>query len=347
MAGTKFNDIYLRSSLTSDGTIPDNGSYHESPDIFSNGMEPFKDFATVLATPVNYKVQPEDKSITNRDNYCYLRCKNDTSEAVSAKAELFYTTATVVAWPDNWIPMEVDVKGTTLNDIKDIQPGAIGVVERPFIWNKPVELSTGNHYCLIGRLSTEKHTNPIPDVHNPIQMAQIIQTNLMYTQRNIETITIDPGADGGYQTTLNVQAGISSGTHKYHLFFYSGEMDGWDVEITCSMRDSNGNKIGLARTPIKNDLDIYCGQCMLEPGFTAVASVYFYSNGNAPKVGAKTKLTLEYASGFDELEYARSLNVLNIERSNRLKALGGISHDGALVTIGGYTAHIISSSMGK
>lgn len=341
MSGTKFNNIYLRSNLQSDGTIPEQGSYHESPDIFSNGTEPLLDFETVLADPENYKVQPADHSITTRDNYCYLRCRNNTENVITgAKAQLFYTQSAVVLWPENWKPMNVDVKQTTLNDFKDIQPGAIGVVERPFIWEKPPAPETKNHYCMIGRLETPASPNPIPDVKNPIEMAKIIQTNLMYTQKNIFDLNIGPGSDGSYTMIISAGAGISSGTNKYHLFFYSQDMDGWDVEITSSMRDSEGKKIGIERTRIEGSLDIYCGQYILEPGFLSLTSVYFYSNGKETGANPKTCVKLEYASGFDEMEYAKESGVLNMARSNYLKKVGKINQEGALISLGGFTAVI-------
>jgi hypothetical protein len=311
--------------------------------MFSNGTEPYPNFAQVLASDDSYTLHPpEDKSVANYDNYCYLRCKNNTGSVISAKAELYYTKATVVSWPDFWEPMIVDVKDTTLNDIKDIQPGKIGVVERPFIWKKPPMPGTNDHYCFIGRLSTDATPNPKPPVDHPITMAEIMTTNLMFAQRNIAITTIGPGADGGYRTILNVPAGVTEGSKKYHLFFYSQNMTGWDVEITSSMTDSTGRKIGLAQTTIKNDDDIYCGQCLLEPGFMTEVTVYLYSKGNPLQPGAYTHIGLDYASYQNELPRIQQNNILDIAHHKRMMKLARIADNdiGALIKIGGYSSYI-------
>lgn len=342
MNGKKFENVYLRSNLQCDGTIPDNGFYGGSPDMFSNGTVPLVDFQDVLKTPENYSQQPADKSTILRDNYCYLRCKNNTDHTISAKAEMYYTTSSFVTWPDSWKPMYVDVKKTTLNDIIDIPAGGIGVVERPFIWNKPLEPSTNNHYCYIGRLTTETTQNPLPDVSNPIEMSHIIQSNLMFGQRNINIATIEPGYDGYYQTIINTSGNLTGGIKKYHLFFYSKDMAGWDVEVTCSMNDSQNRRIGLKKTKIIGDDDIYCGQCMLEPGYMALVTVYLYSNGNTPKETSSTQFILEYAVQTNELEYAQKLGVINNLRSERRKSLARINDvdSKAIIPLGGHTTFI-------
>ncbi len=337
--GKKFENVYIRCNLDCDGTIPEPGFHAGSPDMFSSGIEPLANFRTVLSTSESYKTLPEDKSTILRDNYCYLRCKNNTDKVISAKAQLFYTQAGLVLWPDMWTPMTVDFKQDTLNDIPDIPPGEIGVVERPFIWNKPKAPDTNGHYCYIGRLTTEETPNPIPSVEHPIDMSTLIKTNLMYAQRNIQIIDTDPGYNGSYRTVISAAKTLTKPS-KYHLFFYSHDMAGWEAELTCSMTDSQGRKIGMARTKIINDDDIYCGQCVLEPGFHAVITVYLYSNGLTPKETSSTHVALEYAVQENELSLARERGVLDLPRSQRLMRRCGISDAGtaALTEMGDVSA---------
>lgn len=336
--GEKFNNVYLRCNLGCDGTIPEEGAHGQSPDMFSSGIEPIADFQKVLSTEESYKTLLEDKSVIKRDNYCYLRCRNNTDKTISAKAQMFYTQAGIVLWPDRWTPMKVDFKDNTLNDIRDIAPGAIGVVERPFIWDKPKAPDTEGHYCYIGRLSTEETPNPIPPVETPIAMSALMQTNLMYAQRNFEIIQTDPGYNGYYHTIISASKTLTK-PGKYHLFFFPHDMQGWDVEITCSMTDSQGRKIGLDRTNIKSDDDIYCGQCLLEPGFNAVVSVYIYGNNIEQKGCPSSSVMLEYSVKQDEISLAKELGVYNAVRSRRLMKRAGIMNgdSGIVAPVGDYS----------
>ncbi len=342
--GQKFDNVYLRCNLGCDGTTPETGSHAESPDMFSSGIEAIPDFQKALSTPESYEKQPEDKSVVERVNYCYLRCKNNTDKIISAKAQLFYTDSSVVLWPDSWKPMKVDFKEDTLNDIRNISPGGIGVVERPFIWNMPSLPRTGSHYCYIGRLSTEETPNPIPPVEHPIEMSSLMQNNLMYAQRNIEIIKTDPGHDGFYNVVISASKELQKPSI-YHLFFYPYDIQGWDVEITCSMTDSEGEKIGQTRTNIPNNKHIYCGQCLLEPGFNAVITVYIYYNGIRPKATSKSKFVLEYAVPWDEIPYAKKMGVYNEPHNDLLmKCANSVNSDisrntAAFASMGDYTTY--------
>jgi hypothetical protein len=305
--GTKFENVYLRCSLNSDGNVPDNGDSSSSPDIFSNGADALADFQNVLTTAESYSKQPKDKSVTGVDNYCYLRCKNNSNKAISAKAQLFYVQSSVILWPSCWVdnPMYVDLSGETVNTIPEIQPGAIGVVERPFIWKTPTPNATNNHYCLIGRLFTEDTPNPIPDVGHPISMATIIQTNLMFAKRNISIINTDSAGNAYCRVMLNAPASLMKPA-KFHLFMYVDGAKGWDVETKCSETDMNGRTIGLSKRTIENNDDIYMGQCVLEPGFAAILTTYINTNGTDPTKGS-ISISAEYAANQDDLNYMMSL----------------------------------------
>ncbi len=304
--GQKFDKIYLRCNLQSDGTIPDQGNPASSPDIFSNGTEALANFRTVLATEESWKTQVPDKSVTGRDNYCYLRCRNNSDKAQSAKAQLFYVKASLILWPSVWIAnaMKVDLQGNTVNNIPEMQPGEIGVAERPFIWTMPQ--SPGNdHYCLVGRIFNENYPNPIPNPGQPVDMATIIQTNLMYAKRNINIITVDTEGLGYYSVMLTAPATLQKPA-KFHLFMYPSGAAGWDVETTCSMTDRDGRKIGMEKRHIENDDDIYMGQCVLEPGFAGVLSTYINTNGLDPTKGS-VKIIAEYAG--DQSDVNRLLSI--------------------------------------
>lgn len=304
--GQKFDKIYLRCNPQSDGTIPDTGNPAASPDIFSNGTEALADFRTALATEESWKTQIPDKSITGRDNYCYLRCRNNSDKPQSAKAQLFYVKASLILWPSVWVnnAMKVDLQGNTINHIPEMQPGEIGVVERPFIWTLPQD--PGNdHYCLIGRIFNEDYPNPIPDPSQAVEMATIIQTNLMYAKRNIDIIKVDQDWQGYYNVMLTAPATLNKPA-KFHLFMYPKGAAGWDIETTCSMTDKDGRRIGMAKRHIENNDDIYMGQCVLEPGFSGVLSTYVHTNGLDPTKGS-VKIIAEYAGDQSDVDYLRKI----------------------------------------
>lgn len=340
----KFNNIYIRSSLECDGTVPAKGSSHESPDIFSNGTEALPNHIAFLSDPDSYMRMPEDKSTANVVNHCYLRCKNNTDETISeAKAELFTTTSSLVLWPENWKPMHMDItKTATENTLTEMKPGDVGVVRRPFIWDRPQFEPANNHYCFIGRLFTNDTPNPLPPVRNPIDMSAIIKTNLMYAKRNIFTIEPHEKADGFYSTLISTASTLKKEQgkyHKYHLFFNSTKMAGCDVEITCSSPDSEGRRIRMERRRIENDDDMYFGQCMLEPGFSARLNVYIYYNGLPAPTGGTTNVWIDYSVMREELTDFKKLGLYSEELDRRLRRLTFANDDetAAFAPLGGVT----------
>lgn len=338
-----FKNIYIRSSLECDGTIPAKGSSHSSPDMFSNGMQALPDHISVLSSTASYAALPDDKATENMVNYCYLRCRNNSgSEIKGAKAEMFYTEANLVLWPDSWIPMPTDISKSSENTLTDMKPGDIGVVQRPFLWNMPQGISKSNHYCYIGRLFTDATPNPKPPVKNPIDMAEIIKTNLMYAKRNILTIQPHEKADGFYNTLISTSDTLENGPSKYHLFFNSTGLAGCDVEITCSSPDSQGRQIKMERRTIPNNDDMYFGQCMLNPGFSALLTVYIYYNGKPAPVGATTNVWINYSVVQSEMERFKRAGLYDPNTDKHFRLLTGAnSHETtAFAHLGGVTGVI-------
>jgi hypothetical protein len=283
--------------------------------MFSNGTEALANFKEVLSSDESYNTSPpEDHSVTGKDNYCYLRCRNNTDTAIKAYAQMFYVPSSLILWTDAWSrnAMKVDITGSDTNTISEMAPGAVGVVDRPFVWERPQQLANGLHYCLVGRIFTDSTPNPIPYGGHPIEMATIIETNLMFAKRNITIIDGDT-SETFFSYMLTTPASLKKAA-KFHMFMYVKDVTGWEVDCQCSMTDANGDRIGMDKTTITGDKDIYMGQCVLEPGFSAMVTVNINTNGKYTE-NSKISVRAEYAADQDDVKVLNDLYIKQMKKN--------------------------------
>lgn len=178
---------FLRPNLQSQGEVPPEGELCLSPDIWCAGIHPMANFQEALATQESYGMLSVEPLVENKKNYFYVRCKNGSSELVEQlQVKLYYTRATIICWPSEWIEMDTDnSQATHINVIESIPAGEVGVVQAPFVWDFHTRPQTGDEYCFIAQLFSDLYPNPKPSVQKPIYIAAMLTNGLLWAEQNI------------------------------------------------------------------------------------------------------------------------------------------------------------------
>lgn len=334
---TVFDNLYLRPNLENTGIVPPTGSVVHCPDIWCAGTRPVARHKTALASAESYATMSPELNIEGKDNYVYVRCRNNTAATVDqTQVQLFYTRASGILWTSNWHVVEAEPGGKA-GSIVSIPAGGIGVVEHPFIWSRPSTIEQGDHFCLIARLFQDERDNPVPSVFSPIDLADIMATNLRWGKKNV---TVLPAhlPDGYYRFDLDVPVNVKGGSYTYHLYLANKGLAGFSYEVQASMADSDGRYISQ-KGNITDDMDIPLGETSFrfEPGFSTVISVFFYSNGHLPAPGASSTILFDYRVLASEMPRVNELG-LGGYSALRKKLTSASEANGPfdLVPVGGY-----------
>lgn len=300
VSAAPFSGLFMRPNLASQGEVPASTPFCSSPDIWPSGTQPIPDYVNLLAgnDPVYGYEHSSWLSVTLfRDNYIYVRTKNGTSTTKSKFVSLYYAPSASVQWPANW---QDNVLLTDNEDshssLKNVMAGAVGVAERPFVWPRVPESSVGEHYCLIAQINDVENSNPIPDVTSPLDMAALVQNNLGWGWRNVQTV--DSGAPKWQiRELLNIPQNMRD-RHYYTLNLRCIGYEGWKAQLQCSQADALGNQIEIKPTVIpQNDFGLYA-PATLDPGFQGLLTISMYNPNNiTPAPGACVRTEPGYPTG--------------------------------------------------
>lgn len=187
-----WNDILLRDSLSDKGEYPTSGTLSNSPDIIPSGILPVED-------PDKYFTNNWDKDnlskglVARMDNYIYMRGSNMAGKEQTGKLYLYYSKASLLLYPSLWKDNSI-----TTGDGKDYFEFKVGKdgkfvsfdnKQGTFFW-RPEEISN-DHYCLIGRVETKEHPNPIPSSKDIEDFAYFISMHPAYAWHNVDVVSKD------------------------------------------------------------------------------------------------------------------------------------------------------------
>jgi hypothetical protein len=202
---TLYDDLFFRSNLSDYGQLPSPPLAYESPDIIPAGIYPTNDPRTFFAN--NYNQDVGQNLVTGGPNYIYLRTKNLSNGPENGKVSLYYTPASLLLYPNKWKDNAIKTSDSqTEVYLSSTAPGGIAVTDNPFLW-EPSSISN-DHYCLISRVSTPKHDNPIPQVGSYTDMTEFILNNPGFGWRNVSlTNANSPTFDTPVDFTQGTEAG--------------------------------------------------------------------------------------------------------------------------------------------
>jgi len=160
---TLWDDLLLRLNLSDNGVYPNRpGPPSESPDIIPYGVEPIDNWQSFFAG--NYASDVGKNAVVNQDNFIYARAKNLSANSATGEFYGYWCPASALMWPKQWSGNAMKTnQGAGYVTFPATPPGGVVVCPEPLKWN-PRPIGPNDHYCLVGRVSTESHPNPIPDV---------------------------------------------------------------------------------------------------------------------------------------------------------------------------------------
>jgi hypothetical protein len=186
-------------------------------------------------------------------------------------------------WPKQWSGNAMQSnQGTSSVTFPLTPPGGIAVCSEPLKWN-PRPIGPNDHYCLVGRVSTESHPNPIPNVTRLPDFAQYIRDNPNMCWRNVALV------DGNQpETVFNVayDQGDTAGLMIVQVAGASLPVAGpgqtpAQVAFNCSSPGPEPLML-LDPTPITGPNPAYGINTYVPANFQAPVTVSFWNNGNLP-----------------------------------------------------------------
>ncbi|RYZ43779.1 MAG: hypothetical protein EOO71_02140 [Myxococcaceae bacterium] len=206
-----YDDLFFRTNMSDVGQLPSPPDAYESPDIIPSGIYPTNDPQAFFSS--NYDKDVGQSLVIGGPNYIYLRTRNLAGGAESGKVSLYYTPAALLLYPNKWQNNALQTGDQQIQSfVQAANTGDIAVTTNPFVW-EPAAIS-GDHYCLISRVSTPKHDNPVPQVGSYSDLTAFILNNPGFGWRNVSLTNANSPT---FDTTVNYTHGTEAGRITFQL----------------------------------------------------------------------------------------------------------------------------------
>lgn len=240
-----YMDVMIRDSFDDFGQSLVGGNICKSPDIVPVGLnaltEPQKFLTDNWFKDIGANLSP------NANNVIYLRGISHSPEKTKAKFYLYYSQASLLMYPDQWknnlIPC---CDGKDYFETENLSQGDLAITEIPYIW-KPSCIEN-DHYCLIGRVVTTEHPNPIPLVEDVKNFTKFIAQNPNYCMRNIVLVNKDIP---DYSVAVNYEQG-KIGTEIHFIIENYGCSPDAEFSLSCT-NSSTTPPIAIKRQRVPAD----------------------------------------------------------------------------------------------
>lgn len=312
-----WNGPYLRYKLDEKGVGVRSGTLSRSPDLIPNGLTIRQDPREFIE---NLWSQDTGTSTTaTRTNYLYVRGANTSAKSMVARVYLYYSPARLLQWPtgvsgnEGWArrPLQTGA-GWDYQEV-EIAGGERFVTPSAFEW-KPQRIAD-DHYCLVGRVSTDASPNPIPDGLDRIDdFARYISRHPDLAWRNVATLA--PANNSWSDSPLYIQGAQTS--EMVISVFVTGGRKGDTVTMQSSVGGPNPPirlREVLQGEPPTEQLNI---RTVIPADWTSkIEIVYEAAKGQPVPLGLKTELDVLKVGidpAGDLAGYARPLRDLGIVR---------------------------------
>lgn len=185
-----YNDVFMRDNLSDIGKAgPQGGAWTHSPDIVPSGTDLIQDPVGYLTE--NWLKDVGKETVYKQQNYFYMRAKNLYNGAREATFEMFYCPQSLFLYPELWVNNQLvtsDGKKQVISGTENY--AGIIVPDEPFVYIPEDD----THHCLIGRVSTVDHPNPLPgpgEITNMNQLARYILDHPGMAWRNVQLVKKD------------------------------------------------------------------------------------------------------------------------------------------------------------
>lgn len=184
----KYNDLYIRATLSDPGNIPRTGmGLSASPDIIPYGQMPV-DHPEKFFLGDNFNKILSKDLIYDGQNYIYLRGLNLAAGATTGDMYCYYAPSNLVLYPSTW-RQNVLYTQNGIDHVPVSAPTANAgyAPDTPLLWT-PAWPPPGHHYCMISRVSTKDHPNPIPNTGTYSDFAKWVSESGGIGWRNVTVV---------------------------------------------------------------------------------------------------------------------------------------------------------------
>lgn len=282
-----YNDLFLRANLNDSGAIPAAGPLSTSPDIIPYGNAPVTDPQDFFSA--NYGSDVGKDLIANTANYLYMRVKNLNAGNVNGNLSLYYSKASLLLYPSLWKENILSTSdGNTSVPIQSAASGIVTVGTDPFTWSP--QMIQGDHYCLIGRVVTPAHPNPVPDTGSIQDFAAYISNNRAMGWRNV---TVVDNGSPTFSTSVDYMQGTQASTMLI-LLTTTNIPIGAEVGFSCGTPGPQPI-INLPKSKVTDPSSFIIGISSLVPaGWESSITYSYWANGTTPLPGWSIGLKIVY-----------------------------------------------------
>lgn len=285
---TSYNDLIVRDYFGDDGSGRA-GNLSSSPDIIPWGTTKLDNYQQYL-TSDTIPSQDLGKDIVGyQANYLYVRCLNQSDGAASGKVYLYYAPSNLLMAPGLWSQNQLNTQdGKGYGEVTASAKGQYAVGNSPFIW-VPQPPNPGTHYCMVARLETAAHPNPIPNnIGSYEDFVHYIATNSGTAWRNVVFVGTPPDWSRIVPcTALPTEASI------YFQLNCTNVPVGSKVSFSCGDPGPDP-AINLQPTVVSTGPNFTTGVWSTIPAnWSGTITVYWYSNGTNNWGSGQQKIELK------------------------------------------------------
>jgi C1A family cysteine protease len=320
-----YDDAFIRDNLSEVGVVPAaGGSWTQSPDIIPYGTGVMGNPAETLAA--TYRQDIGKEVFLNQTNYYYMRAKNFKSGANTAQLELYYCPQSLFLYPDLWLSKQLKTSSgnsqvtAVATGRGDIMAGTTAFTNVP---------SSTEHHCLIGRVITADHPNPLPSngqITSMQQLAKYIQDHPNMAWRNVTIVNKDvPTA----QATFDFDSGSAGGRILIGMNCVNTPV-GSEVAFACGdpipSGPDQGAMIQLGRTSLSQPTE-FVGQMLVDMPASFKSSISMSYWAKPPTLGPWT-ITFEaiLITSTGDTAYPASRPIEEFGYSRELSERAGLAH---------------------
>lgn len=319
MADEQWDDLYFRHNFQDTGKYPTSGSLSASPDIIPLGQNPISDPKYLIADE-NWDKDYGSSTNASQANYIYLRGRNLGQAETEGRVYLYYSPGSLLLWPTDpldpnkgWARRPLSTSFGENFQVVRPKGGERFVTKEGFLWvPEPIY---NDHYCLVGRVSTERDPNPIPEVGTLTDFAKYISEHPNMAWRNV--VTINP-AHPVTTTRVNYSQG-SEGGEVYLILRCDNVPNGSRVEFSSG---TPGPDPMIKMSGIVQNTDTSAGPrysltlfTNIPDNWTSDVAYTWFSEGKVPLPGMKIWLDAVMPADVDHPvlgRYVRPLTELGV-----------------------------------
>jgi hypothetical protein len=223
-----YDDVYIRANWGDTGEMPvKDGGWTCSPDIIPNGPN-------LLPDPVKTLTETWDgpdlgkETVLQQMNYFYVRGKNLFDGERKGTFELYYCPENLFLFPSMWRNNRIETSdGKDSLSVIAKSKGDILVPNQPFRFQPMSSI----HNCLICRVITEGHPNPLPgdgEITGMTELANYILDHPNMAWRNVALVQRDIPT---FVRDFNLDMGDDEG--RVHMYLECKNVKGGTVAFSC------------------------------------------------------------------------------------------------------------------